>query len=724
MESTELHELGTEIFAAFSELSGIQDIASRSVGKRLISEEQRFRLWAHSLGLHNQGHSSLDYRVRDAVAVKSRLADILAELKGHLENLLAVHRGERQPFEIAAAAAAAAPSDGAYDGDSDARSTSPSLSSGDTSFYEVDFRMESVAETLDALYSLATKIKNPRNRPQLAIDELYKHIPAHVRKEFIQEREEAAIAIICHVQRQQLSEGLQHGGLKASGMSHDEVLEQYASPSNWLVRRTGIANARRRQQFVYWKEHAERIVRGPASNAPPPLYNDAPAADNKQPFQPEQGEHVPIQPVLGRSLATSATRLGETFVKLDDLKSVISHQSRVSTVMNLRGDKLEWPSPPVQTASSGFFTCPYCRIICPRKYLAKEAWCVHLIHDLQPYHCTFERCHDPNRICGTRQEWLEHESLHTRVWHCAAHGEEFETQPEYTAHLHEKHAEQEAEYFSPELIAAAVGPSLRLHRDCPFCPTAFSGASALQKHVMFHLERLALLALPADDEDGIDKSERASDSHEGQRRGRVGSIQGDFTDEEQLLFTDIFGSTASDQHGPKTAMAAIQEAASRPEEIPFLSQWLADSEGADADPSQLTGEPRPSDSKAQEGLSPHERSVPNNEGPGEVSGQLEPTHPNPKFHGQPNAPVEEHFPYLPWRGTTENFNYRPGLSVDRQSSAEEEGGEGGEVDHEVDQSAISDSHPSPSQSSIRDLASRLMSKIWIFGGQTAQNEAT
>lgn len=384
MESTELHHLGAEIFAAFLELGGAQDIASHSVGKRLISEEQRFRLWAHSLGLHNQGHSSLDYRVRDAVAVKSRLADILTELKEHLENLMSVHRGERQPFEIAD------PDDGPSDRDSEARSTattstSPSLSSGETSFHEVNFRMEIMTEILDALYSLATKIRNPRNRPQLAVNELYKHVPVHMRKEFIMEREEAAIAIICHVQREQLSEGLQHGELKASGMSHDEILEQYASPSNWLVRRAGIANARRKQQFVYWREHAERISRGLAGNAPPPRpdgeqHNNVPTADNQEPTQaqPEQGGHVPMHPNLGvsltRSLATSATRLDETFIKLDDLRSVISQQSRVSTAMNLRGEKLGWPSPPAQTSRNGFFICPYCKIICPRKYLAKEAW--------------------------------------------------------------------------------------------------------------------------------------------------------------------------------------------------------------------------------------------------------------------------------------------------------------------------------------------------------------
>jgi hypothetical protein len=387
MESTELHELhelGTDIFTAFSDLSGAQDIASHSVGKRLTSEEQRFKLWAHSLGLHKQGHSSLDYRVRDAVAVKSRLAGILAELKEHLDNLVSVQSGERQPFELVADADT---EDGVSDRDGDARSTatvstSPSLSSHDTSFHEVDFRIASVAEILDALYSLATKIKNPRNRPQRATDELYKHVPVDGRKGFIQEREDAAIAVVCYVQRQELLHGLQQGELKASGMSQHDILEHYASPSNWLIRRSGIANARRKQQFVYWKEHAERISRGPASSPPQhdrSQYNDAPAVD-KHPSQtqPGQGVHMPVQPDMevnqARSLATSATRLDETFIKLDDLKSVTSQQSRVSTVMNLRGQNLEWPSPPAQTASSRFFTCPYCKTICPRKYLAKDAW--------------------------------------------------------------------------------------------------------------------------------------------------------------------------------------------------------------------------------------------------------------------------------------------------------------------------------------------------------------
>jgi hypothetical protein len=320
---------------------------------------------------------------------------------------------------------------------------------------------------------------------------------------------------------------------------------------------------------------------------------------------------------------------------------------------------------------------------------------VHLIHDLQPYHCTFERCHDANRIYGTRQEWLEHESLHTRVWHCAAHGEEFETQPEYTAHVHESHPEHKEEHFSPELVAAAVGPSMRLHRDCPFCPTAFSEASELQKHIIFHLERLALLAFPADDEDGAERSERASDSHQGQRRGRVGSVEVDFADEEQLLIIENLGwvELAPAHTGTKTVMAGIQEAVGQRGEEAFLTQWLADSEGADADPFQVTDEPRRTSFAAPELPPPHEPSVPDKKGRDEfLSGPHFPSSQSnaisairrrkeesslyvesvKEYEGLeellsiPAAPVEEHFPYLSWRSREENFNYRPHFSVVRE----------------------------------------------------------
>src|SRR4051794_25702184 len=54
--------------------------------RRVAAEEERFRLWARTLGLFQIGHASLDYRVRDASFIKASLTDLLAELQDHLEN--------------------------------------------------------------------------------------------------------------------------------------------------------------------------------------------------------------------------------------------------------------------------------------------------------------------------------------------------------------------------------------------------------------------------------------------------------------------------------------------------------------------------------------------------------------------------------------------------------------------------------------------------------------
>ena len=51
---------------------------------QIILEEQRFRLWAGNLGLHQHGHSSLDYRLRDADVVRSYALDLLTGIKEYL----------------------------------------------------------------------------------------------------------------------------------------------------------------------------------------------------------------------------------------------------------------------------------------------------------------------------------------------------------------------------------------------------------------------------------------------------------------------------------------------------------------------------------------------------------------------------------------------------------------------------------------------------------------
>ncbi|GAB1312452.1 hypothetical protein MFIFM68171_02662 [Madurella fahalii] len=432
--------LGTRIFSAFRNFANLVNAESAAFRGHMVTESERFALWAQNLGLSRQGHASLDYRVRDAKVPAS-----VSRLNASTPKKIAVQHPQAKLL-----------TERPRSNTAEATSAGSECSSSSSSFHEIDFRQRSITEAIDALYSLATKMRNPRNRPQRAIQDLYKHIPPQLRERYIREREEAEIMIVSHIQRQSLSGALRR------------------------LRRGDESSALSEQQFIYWREHAARIRGSPTDHSvgrtsnpkgKGTLLEEAPALPRLH-MEPRAAPSLPRQ-----SLATSATRLDEeAFVHHGDLHSVISHHNRASTVVTSQGPKLEWPSPPphLTAGSAKFIICPYCHVICPRKYLAKDTWRSHIIHDLEPYQCTYEDCPEPNRLYGSYQEWIDHESQHTRVWHCHRHAREFETQSEYMQHLQQDHPDAGPEQSSPELVSAAVGPSLRVHRDCPLCPTALT----------------------------------------------------------------------------------------------------------------------------------------------------------------------------------------------------------------------------------------------------------
>jgi len=51
---------------------------------KLAAEADRFQLWAINLGLLVSGHASLDYRVRDAEAIRFALLRLIASLEDAL----------------------------------------------------------------------------------------------------------------------------------------------------------------------------------------------------------------------------------------------------------------------------------------------------------------------------------------------------------------------------------------------------------------------------------------------------------------------------------------------------------------------------------------------------------------------------------------------------------------------------------------------------------------
>lgn len=82
MESLNTIGIATaRLFDLFSNLP-----SAHSSPEKASLECERFRLWAANLGLYQQGHSSLDYRLRDADSDKVYISDILKEINDHLIN--------------------------------------------------------------------------------------------------------------------------------------------------------------------------------------------------------------------------------------------------------------------------------------------------------------------------------------------------------------------------------------------------------------------------------------------------------------------------------------------------------------------------------------------------------------------------------------------------------------------------------------------------------------
>jgi tetratricopeptide (TPR) repeat protein len=444
--------------------------------------------------------------------------------------------GKRLPLERDKKAHQADESDSEISSSDNEYSSELSLSSVE-SFQEAEFRLSSAVTRLDSLYKLASRIRNPRNRQQLSTRDLYKHIPESQRTEHIQNQEHFQVSKAAYIQRQQLLEWVDSEQLQKLGINREDLIAQYASAGHWLITRAGMANARRKQQFIYWKKHARTLGRDVTEETPATAKLPI---DGVELHLPTVAHKQTSTRAPSKSMATSVTKMDLGMIGPEDMRSTISHRSYVSIVASPRGEDLTWPPAPSHLAGQKYFTCPYCGILCPERYLGRDDWRVHQIHDLQPYHCTYEDCSDPDRLYGVKQEWIDHENQHRRVWHCHSHEVEFETQSEYLQHLEEQHPENDREDYTPEIIAAVVGASSKPHRDCPFCPTTFSDVMMMQNHVRYHLERLALCILADSMEDEEDElaSQRSSDSHQVmENRGRQDSIGKDFAEESQVFLT-------------------------------------------------------------------------------------------------------------------------------------------------------------------------------------------
>jgi len=239
------------------------------------------------------------------------------------------------------------------------------------SFQEAEFRLSSAATRLDSLYKLASRIRSPRNRQQRPTRDLYKHIPENQRSEYVQNQEQIEVSLVAYIQRQQLMEWVNDEQLQELHFGREELITQYASASHWLIARAGMANARRKQQFLYWKRHNQYLGRDVTEEAPAVAEIPVNAV---APPQLAAGPSQASKPAPAKSMATSVSKMDLAVMGPEDMRSAISNRSRVSTVASPRGEHLAWPPAPSHLAGYKYFPCPYCGILCPERYLSRDDW--------------------------------------------------------------------------------------------------------------------------------------------------------------------------------------------------------------------------------------------------------------------------------------------------------------------------------------------------------------
>lgn len=120
----------------------------------------------------------------------------------------------------------------------------------------------------------------------------------------------------------------------------------------------------------------------------------------------------------------------------------------------------------------------------------------HLIHDLEPYVCTYVDCAFGDLLYGSRGDWIDHEDRqHRSIWRCTVHADQqFASEAVLRDHLQQDHTMTSAHID----VFARISRFSR-HDDrskCPICLHDAKDIPDFTSHLANHLERIAIFSLP------------------------------------------------------------------------------------------------------------------------------------------------------------------------------------------------------------------------------------
>ncbi|EFX06376.1 nb-arc domain containing protein [Grosmannia clavigera kw1407] len=214
--------------------------------------------------------------------------------------------------------------------------------------------------------------------------------------------------------------------------------------------------------------------------------------------------------------ANSATTLA-TMATYESNKKV---QTGMKMLQLAAAKEAMFPKTPVQLTEipkgrTVAFTCNFCGydLEAGGRIQTEEDWNQHLLEDLEPYLCTFDKCFSAQETYARRDEWYRHELESHRVhkaWVCPACREEFKTKQEATEHLMQIHCcdfkNEKEVVMMKAMLKQTLSSRILGTQICPLCGEKLE-ARRCKEHIARHLECFALLSIAEEATSDEDESD-------------------------------------------------------------------------------------------------------------------------------------------------------------------------------------------------------------------------
>jgi hypothetical protein len=318
----------------------------------------RFRVWAGNIGALQAGHSSLEYRLREASLVLQNVLKLLSELKALLYEITLVTSSIRLPYDEQIV------QDGS-DSDDEFDFGEIETDQDEAPKTELERNYLSIVDIIDNLYKLSIYIRNPTSRTRFSKAASFQVVDPESGVDLLGRYQDFDIEHVRHVFQD----------------LRRECFPDVQYQQNELIERLGKAITRRRQLFMYWKRHRDKLsAKLSAKTDPVKDYKIEPSQAANMDGEATLGAHLngdPPAPNKAHSektksdfTATTATLFVHRDNNPDDLQSMISS---ATTARGLDGGRASLPPPP-KVPSGKDFECPYCFTICPAKYMNERNW--------------------------------------------------------------------------------------------------------------------------------------------------------------------------------------------------------------------------------------------------------------------------------------------------------------------------------------------------------------